>query len=184
LRFVDLTPKSTHGADFGFLFHALFGSSAVLTLVNVPRPEFRVAVLLTASLFAGSGCGGGTEKVVSVSGRVTHNDKPVAGLTVSFVPQTATATGVSTGMTDADGKYDLTIANTGRSGAVVGKHKVWVSIPRQPVDYDKENKKAGKNPAPDVPADVVAILKKYGSLDKTPLSVEVNGNQPLDLKLD
>jgi hypothetical protein len=129
------------------------------------------------------GCGS-KEKVVSVTGRVTRNDKPVAGLTISFVPQTATTTGVSTGTTDEDGKYKLTVASTGTRGAVVGKHKVWVSLPRKPEELDKEQKKAAKTQAPAVPAEFADILKKYGDQEKTPLSVEVTGDQPLDLKLD
>jgi hypothetical protein len=45
-------------------------------------------------------------------------------------------------------------------------------------------KNAPRNPATQVPADTAEILKKYGKLDKTPLTVEVKGDQPIDLKLD
>jgi hypothetical protein len=159
------------------------------TLMNIPRP-FPVMLLLTACFLSGSGCNGGKEKVVRVTGKVTHNGNPVAGMIVSFVPQTETSSGVSTGETDEKGQYELTVFKTGQRGAVVGTHKVWVSIPRgptEPVDKEekmKERKKKKGIPAPEMPADTAKILKKYGKLDKTPLIVQVNGDQPIDLKLD
>jgi hypothetical protein len=142
-----------------------------------------------ACLLTGLGCSGGTEKVVAVTGKVTHNNKPVAGIVVSFVPQTATNAGVSIGTTDEDGQYELTVFKTGEPGAVVGTHKVWVSLPRKPEisrkpEGDGKKKKPAPNPAPQLPADSAEILKKYGKLDTTPLTVEVKGGQPLDLKLD
>jgi hypothetical protein len=157
--------------------------------MNVSRP-LPFALLVGVCFLGSSGCGG-TEKVVPVSGRVTHNGKPVPGLVVSFVPQAQTATGVSTGETDDDGNYTLTVVKTRRSGAVVGTHKVWVSRPREPFvePGDKEEtaklnrqKKQAATARP--PADLAEILKKYGNLDKSPLTVEVKGGAPIDLKLD
>ena len=139
-----------------------------------------------------SGCGS-KEKVVAVSGTVTHNGQPVPGLVVSFVPEAQTETGVSIGETNDGGKYDLTVVKTRASGAVVGTHKVWVSLPREPyVDPgDKEEtakqrklnmkKKAA---AAKPPVDIGDILKKYGNLDKSPLTFEVKGGAPIDIKLD
>ncbi len=151
--------------------------------------SFSHVFLFTVCILSGSGCGG-PEKVVAVTGTVTHNGQPVAGLVVSFVPEAATETGVSTGVTDDNGKYELTVVKSGKSGAVVGTHKVWVSRPRDAfVDpTDKEElaklKKEKKAPAPaKPPVDLAEILKKYGNLDKTPLTVEVEG-KPKDLKLD
>jgi hypothetical protein len=147
-----------------------------------------IALLGAVCILSSSGCGG-SEKVVSVSGTVTHNGKPVPGLVVSFVPEVATETGVSTGETDDNGKYSLTVVKSRKNGAVVGTHKVWVSLPREPVvdPTDKEEKKNPKTkpPAkPKPPADVADILKKYGNLDKSPLTLEVKGGEPLDIKLD
>jgi hypothetical protein len=156
--------------------------------MNVSRP-LPFALLVGVCFLSSSGCGG-TEKVVPVSGRVTHNGKPVPGLVVSFVPQAQTATGVSTGETNDDGDYTLTVVKTRRSGAVVGTHKVWVSLPREPYvePADMEKKKMSKKkgaPATEKPSvDVAAILKKYGNLDKSPLTKEVKGGEPIDLKLD
>jgi hypothetical protein len=174
----------------GLLFSSpsLFqGSPAVRTGKHTSCPFF-IPFLLTACLLGGSGCGG-SEKVISVKGKVTRNGKPVAGIMVSFVPQNATKTGVSTGETDDNGFYELTVFKTGSSGAVVGKHKVWVSLPREPPEpVDKEakmkTKKKGTPATEKQPADLADILKKYGNPDKTPLIVEVKGGEPIDLKLD
>jgi hypothetical protein len=163
------------------------------TLTNTSR-GFSRTLLLAVCAVSCTGCGG-KEKIVSVTGRVTHHDQPVADITVSFVPQGVSETGVSTGETDENGRYQLYVSKTGGSGAVVGTHKVWVSLPREPpepVDKDekmikrreeKNKKKKGSPAAETLPADTAQILKKYGRLDKTPLTVEVNGD-PIDLKLD
>lgn len=146
-------------------------------------------VLLATVCFLGtSGCGG-PETVVPVSGTITRNGQPVHGLVVSFVPVAATETGVSTGETDDDGKYTLTVVKSGKSGAVVGTHKVWVSRPREafvePTDKEPtKNRRAKATRAAKPPADLADILKKYGNLDKSPLTVEVKGGEPIDLKLD
>jgi hypothetical protein len=156
--------------------------------MNVSRP-LPFALLAGACFLSSSGCGG-SEKVVSVSGKVTHNGKPVPGLVVSFVPEAQTVTGVSTGQTDDDGNYTLTVVKSRRSGAVVGNHKVWVSLPREPYvepgDVDKRKMIRRKGtPATEKPSvDVAAILKKYGNLDKSPLTREVKGGGPIDLQLD
>jgi hypothetical protein len=145
-----------------------------------------LALFAAVCVLSVSGCGGG-ERVVSVSGTVTHNGQPVPGIVVSFVPQSVTETGVSTGETDQDGKYSLTVVKSGSSGAVVGKHKVWISPPREaPSASDKEDKpkkQKAKTTAAKVPAELAPILKKYGSLEKSPLTVEVTG-ETIDLKLD
>jgi hypothetical protein len=74
-----------------------------------------------------AGCGG-PFKTASVSGRVTANGKPLANVAVLFQP-IATADNKdpgpgSTGVTDSDGRYTLTIVGKNSRGAVVGKHKV------------------------------------------------------------
>ena len=149
---------------------------------------FAMTFLLAACVVGSTGCG--SDKLVAVAGRVTRNDKPVPGVVVSFVPQAVTASGPSTGTTDDDGRYSLTVVKTGQRGAVVGTHKVWVSLPREeppPAGGERKNEreKKKKTPAPNLPpADLAATLKRYGNLERTPLSVEVTGGQPVDLKLD
>jgi len=160
------------------------------TLMNVP-----VILLLTACLLSGSGCGGsGDDKIVSVSGTVTYQGNPVPGIVVSFVPQMVTYSGPSTGKTDENGRYELTVFKTGRSGAVACTHKVWLSLPREePTKVDKDekmmkkkaekSKKKGGSATEMLPADIAKILKKYGNLEKTPLTFEVTG-EPIDLNLN
>jgi hypothetical protein len=156
--------------------------------LNFSRP-FPLASLLALWFLSSSGCGG-SEKVVPVSGTVTRNGQPVPGLVVSFVPEAATETGVSIGETDDNGKYSLTVVKTGRSGAVVGTHKVWVSRPREPfVEPDEKGEMKRQKTKANVTsakphAEFADILKKYGNLDKSPLTVEVKGGEPMDLKLD
>jgi hypothetical protein len=151
------------------------------TLMNIRRLSFRM-LLFSACIVFGSGCGG-KDKVVSVSGKVTHNGNPVPGIVVSFVPQAETEAGVSTGTTDENGEYKLTVFKTGSRGAVVGTHKVWVSLPRtEPEPFESENKKK-RTPGPQVSPEIAQILWKYGKLDTTPLTVQVTGD-PIDLKLD
>ena len=154
------------------------------------RSALPVKQLFTACLLAGLGCSGSGEEIVSVKGTVTRKNEPVANIVVAFVPQTKSETGVSTGLTDEDGNYSLTVASTGSSGAVVGPHKVWVSLPREPPTVDKEEKqrlakeRKGKRANDQRSAELAGILKKYGQLEKTPLTVEVKGGAPIDLKLD
>jgi hypothetical protein len=158
----------------------------------LPRP-LRLPLLLAACLPYCLGCGG-PEKLVSVSGKVTRNGEPVDGLVVSFVPVAQTITGTSTGQTDEAGQYALTVAKSKNSGAVVGTHKVWVSLPREePPPFQKEGakeerqktrKQKKKNFANQQPTEMAAILEKYGNLEKSPLTVEVTGDGPIDLKLD
>ena len=153
-----------------------------------------VLAIALVSVLAVTGCGG-SEKVVAVSGVVTHNGQPVSGLVVSFVPDAATETGVSTGETDADGRYTLTVVKSRASGAVVGKHKVWVSLPREALagdkntedDREKEERAKARTQKPKTnrtATEIAAILKTYGRLDTTPLEIEVKDGSPIDIKLD
>lgn len=155
---------------------------------------FPLASVVLAGVLTIAGCGG-KERVVPVSGTVTHNGQPVSGLVISFVPEAATETGVSTGETDDTGRYALTVVKSGASGAVVGKHKVWVSLPREPFagdkdpvdDREKEERAKMRKQKPKAaksPVDMTAILKVYGRLDNSPLAVDVKDGSPIDLKLD
>jgi hypothetical protein len=151
---------------------------------DIPR-SFAAALIFTAGFLSGSGCSSGKDKLVSVTGRATHNGNPIAGITVSFVPQAETESGASTGMTDENGQFKLTVFKTKESGAVVGAHKVWISVPRNLDVEDKEQRKRGShNPYAGLSADVVDVLRKYGRPETSPLTIEVTGDQPIELKLD
>jgi hypothetical protein len=95
------------------------------------RPYLVIGTL--ALLF--TGCGGGT-KVVPVSGRVTLDNKPLANATLQFVPVTGAEQNPppssSYGTTNEDGSYSLVLNTNGDTkGAVVGKHKVIITLGAQ-----------------------------------------------------
>ena len=159
-------------------------------LSNLPRP-LAALIIGAVCLSSGSGCGGSKDKIVGVTGTVTHNGNPVEGIVVSFVPEAQTDSGVSTGTTDANGHYTLTVAKTGKSGAVAGMHRIWISRPRAPFaePANKEEvaklKKLKKAPAASEkpPADLTEMLKRYGNLENSQLTAEVTGGTiDLDLK--
>lgn len=91
---------------------------------NLKSHRYFLSALLAIGLL--SGCGGAEYTLVSVSGIVTLDDKPLVGATVVFQPKTGqagkTAPG-SVGKTDESGRYELTTVN-GEPGAAPGMHKV------------------------------------------------------------
>ncbi len=86
-----------------------------------------VWLLSLACLGGFAGCGsGGAERpdTVPVDGTVTYNNKPVEGATVSF--STEGSPRVSSGVTDAEGKFQLTMYDPG-DGVMVGEHTVTIA---------------------------------------------------------
>lgn len=104
----------------------------------------RARVLLGFALLLGPGCGPG--KFAPVSGTVTMNGKPLAGATVIFSP-VAKAGSIdagpgSSGKTNEKGEYTLT-SDTGRRGALVGKHRVSVSLMARGTGETDERRRPG-----------------------------------------
>lgn len=89
------------------------------------RSHFTVLSLLLFAL----GCG---NKIAPVSGQITVDGKPMAGVSVSFQPIAESSSNPgpgSTGKTDELGRYVLqVVGKEPRPGAVVGKHRVSVSL--------------------------------------------------------
>jgi hypothetical protein len=136
------------------------------------RLILRQAFILIGALSA-CGCGGG-ETLVNVTGTVTRNGKAVPNLGIHFVPEKGLA---SHGLSDADGRYGLLYAPTGKEGAIVGTHKVWVQLPPDPQKRGAVQSRASE-------PDMEALLDKYGMLN-TPLTVEVKeGQEEINLPLD
>ena len=85
------------------------------------------AVVMT---LAGAGCGQQSDGFAyqPVSGVVTVNGAPVAGLTVSFAPQGASLDSgrPSVATTDAEGRYEAKTID-GVAGAAVGDHLVSIT---------------------------------------------------------
>ncbi|HEY8505703.1 MAG TPA: carboxypeptidase-like regulatory domain-containing protein [Gemmataceae bacterium] len=93
------------------------------------RPIRCAALLAVLGLLAG--CGGGGE-LAPVSGTVTLDGQPLPGATVTFAPAAPgenPEAGVSSyGKTDEQGRYSLKTVSDDRIGAVVGKHRVRISL--------------------------------------------------------
>jgi hypothetical protein len=89
----------------------------------------RTRVLLGVALLLALGCGG--RKYAPVSGTVTLNGRPLAKAVVTFMPvpeKGSTEAGdSSTGKTNENGEFTLT-SSSGKTGALVGKHKVSISL--------------------------------------------------------
>src|SRR5207253_5766583 len=91
---------------------------------------------------AGLGCG--SAKSAAVSGKVTLNGEPLAGATVSFEPVTepgAPSSPGSLGKTDEKGEFILR-ATSGENGALVGKHRVRISLIEEQAGEERRRGKA------------------------------------------
>lgn len=90
--------------------------------------SLRFQILLAACCAAG--CGGASPApqvdLVSVTGKVLLDGQPKPGITVYFEPTDPSMLNGATGVTDAEGKYEL-VFRTGKTGAVAGKYKVLFS---------------------------------------------------------
>jgi hypothetical protein len=127
-------------------------------------------VLVTAAL-----CGCGPKaSTAEVSGTVTLDNRPLAGVTVAFFPQ---AEGVdphlvSRGTTDSEGRYTL-VEPGGLTRAVVGTNRVIVLPPKTP--------RSPASPTPSPPGRLVPA--RYGSPRLSPLLVEVQAGGPQTIHL-
>ena len=87
-----------------------------------------------------AGCGGVDDgfSYQPVSGRITVDGTPQAGLTVTFVPQSKNLNSgrPSVGVTDQDGRYEAHTID-GRTGAALGEHIV--SISSEQVDMETQD---------------------------------------------
>jgi hypothetical protein len=87
-----------------------------------------VSVVLALLL---AGCKGQSYRIAPVSGRVMLDNKPLPKASVQFVPVDKGLPG-SAGLTDADGRYSLSLTSGSQEeGAVVGKHKVVILLGAQ-----------------------------------------------------
>lgn len=88
---------------------------------------FRLMAFILLLLMA-TGCGGGLD-TASVSGVVTLDQKPLPNASVTFTPNTTEGIApASNGMTDANGRYTLTVTASGEEGAIIGNHIVTIAL--------------------------------------------------------
>jgi hypothetical protein len=86
----------------------------------------RSAVVAGICLALLTGCPGGgaaQAKTYKVTGTVAYNNQPVVGAKVSFMAEGATRP--ATGLTDKDGKFELSTYGV-NDGAIAGEHKIVV----------------------------------------------------------
>ena len=141
-------------------------SKSIIALINL-------ACLTTA------GCGGGGPEFAEVTGTVRVKGKPMAGLRVSFHPDTELKQfgPTSEGVTDDQGKYTLRCEIPSRklneTGAVIGSHRVTIT------DNDPPATPQGEIPPPD------KVEIGYRSVASTPLRAEVKpGSQTIDFDIE
>ena len=130
------------------------------------------------------GCSSDSEdagKYASVSGRVTYQQKPLEGATVTFVPVDMSANAQpATGITDDNGAYVL-LRQGATYGARVGNNLVVVEKrgPPKPIDP----RQSGDPVDTESPGDPL-VPKKYLSASTTDLKFEVNVGGHTDANFD
>jgi hypothetical protein len=121
-----------------------------------------------------SGCR--SYKATTVSGRVTLDGKPLPDATVTFVPE-ANAPGKdplpsSVGTTGEDGRYSLVFDDgSKKEGAVVGKHKVIITLGVQ------------GSPTEGTPAFHKQLPERYNRKSKLECEVPPGGRSDADFDL-
>lgn len=140
-------------------------------------------------LILAAGCGH-SEPPARVEGTLRLEGKPLDHCLVTFLPEPGVdaESHASTGLTDAQGRYQLHQDN-GRAGASAGWHRVivqdlLVSSGMRRRDHgtiDLENGEVGPSP----PVRRSRISLRYLSPETTPLRMEViPGQQAIDLELE
>lgn len=117
-------------------------------------------VFLAGTLLFGCGNSEYVPPLAPVKGKVTVDGAPLTSGQVSLVPVVPPSQPVppSMGKVGTDGTYE--IFTSGKSGAPLGKYKVWISPPTIPTE--------GGGP-PDAPP----YNSKYRDQKKTPLEIDV-----------
>lgn len=89
-----------------------------------------IASIIGCGLLAG--CGGGELDTIPVTGKLTCQGKPVAGILIQLSPMTDSNVEVkpASGVTDAEGRFELSTYGEG-DGAVAATHRVGLS-PQNP----------------------------------------------------
>jgi hypothetical protein len=136
------------------------------------------AAALVLPWFAAVGCNDGPW-LVPVKGTATRGGEPIASLTILFCP--VDNSNPCHARTDAKGHFEISF-NRQTKGAVRGPNKVVVGF--RPRDLAEEMKlRAGETIC--FHPDQVAILKKYGNLETTPLIINViKAETDLQIRLD
>jgi hypothetical protein len=139
------------------------------------RAQWLVGGLVVLAL----GCGQ-SKKLAPVSGVVKLNGKPLAGAIVGFEPEVndngpLQAPTTSGGKTDENGAYTLE-TTTGEKGALVGKHKVKISLYKTQQDPESDSRKRSG------PMQVDKLPTRYNT--KSELTIDVPPEGKTDANFD
>jgi hypothetical protein len=139
--------------------------------------SFTLAVVISFTV-AGCSESGGIEGTAPVKGKVTYNNAPVEGASVSFIGgETQRPAGA---ITSADGSYELMTGDT--PGALPGQYSVLVTKGDAPALGEMSMEDASKLPPSAPPKQLLPA--KYGDPLLTPLKYEVKaGSNTIDLQL-
>jgi len=117
-------------------------------------------------------CGRNDSGLYEVKGRLTHQGEPIHSMLIYFVPEDTANHPESYAITDEQGRFEMKVVST--PGVAPGKHTVYVQDP-----------KAVQGGKTSTASSYQAVLKKYGSEETSPLTMEVDQDLPdLELKLD
>jgi hypothetical protein len=122
-------------------------------------------LVAVAAVFALVGCG--NNGLVTASGRLTYQGKPVPSTYVTFWPEEEGKL-ASTGLTDDDGNFTLSYSRQ-EQGVLVGRHTVFLEY------YVSMEEELGKIP-PKASKELKAVIGKYKDLKTSPLRYEVTKN--------
>jgi hypothetical protein len=156
--------------------------------------------LLVVGLLAGALAGCGGSSVVTVTGTVRHQGKPIPRANVTFTGLAADAATVpvGVGVTDDQGNFHLQTRIDGRdfTGVVPGEYRVSVSklVPpngmteeeyRKMVEEDRKDQEAGRRVGPSlVPPRVPLFPVEYSDTQKSPLTATVGTRGTSRLEFD
>jgi len=130
-----------------------------------------IIALLTACL----GCGS-RSSVVPVSGVVTLDGKPLPNAYIAFQPTVNAGEKPpgpgSYGNTGADGSYSLRLMDNDESGAVVGNHRVEISLKAESDDRDPKSRPPAKTLPP-----------RYNRQSELTFKVEPGGTKAANFEL-
>jgi hypothetical protein len=120
-----------------------------------------------------AGCGSGTPSLVEVSGTLTYKGKAVPNALVNFLPENGR---MSSGTTDENGHFKLNY-DKGHDGALVGKHKVFVT-------QRQGGAAPGTEPGKSRPSsrEWAELFDKYGA-EKSKVEIQIDKSTN-DLKLE
>jgi len=145
--------------------------------------EFRTLSLLLAAAgcLLAAGCGGQDgPAVVPVSGRLTMNGEPLAGVRIRFFPGESHTQGVTAfADTNEEGGFDITTQKPA-DGIVPGQYLIDVNMP-SPVAEPPPGTKGWDLSAKQVESS--DIPEKYRDAKTSELSFNIEGGKPLEIDL-